>query len=330
MTVSSGQLLQVLLDQGVKGIADLRAADRGESGSTFLATDSSGQASVVKVLPAAEADAAGHLQDLDTTVRRLRERGYPAPQLLGSGYTDGLLFWIQEVLPGTPLDSRAGITDHQGLAPLLPALIRANDAQAGLDAGRLLLSDLVRTTLAVGGDGYCLHATLERDPGTRDLLALLRDTGERHGGDIPDRGDYVHYDFNPANLLSDGTSLTGVIDLNPPVISGDRAFDLATLLFYCYDHDALRDGLRSRLLGLAAPGVAATYLAHIVLRQVEWSIRHYPGATGTQRHLRLARLAVDDLVRLSVLSHRAEAAMDPWHIRRAPAVLVLAGSGDHR
>jgi hypothetical protein len=28
-----------------------------------------------------------------------------------------------------------------------------------------------------------------------------------------------------------------VIDINPPVLAGDRAFDLATPLFSCYDHD---------------------------------------------------------------------------------------------
>jgi len=36
-------------------------------------------------------------------------------------------------------------------------------------------------------------------------------------------------------LLSDGTGITGVIDVNPPVLAGDRAFDLATMLFYFYE-----------------------------------------------------------------------------------------------
>lgn len=112
-------------------------------------------------------------------------------------------------------------------------------------------------------------------------------------------GDYVHFDFSPANLLSDGTTVTGVIDVNPPVITGDRAFDLATMLFYAYDHDVLRETLRARLLELADPGAAATYLAHMVLRQVEWSLRHYPDAPATQRHLRLAEhIAADFLAGL--------------------------------
>jgi hypothetical protein len=36
-------------------------------------------------------------------------------------------------------------------------------------------------------------------------------------------------------------------------------------------------------------------LAHIVLRQVEWSVRHYPAAPATQRHLHLARLIIEDI-----------------------------------
>lgn len=101
--------------------------------------------------------------------------------------------------------------------------------------------------------------------------------------------------LHPANLLSDGTAITGVIDINPPVLAGDRAFDLATLLFYVYDHNDLRDLLRARLLELAGPRAACAYLAHMVLRQVDWSLRHHPAAAATRRHLRLAKLIISDI-----------------------------------
>jgi len=42
------------------------------------------------------------------------------------------------------------------------------------------------------------------------------------------------------NLLSDGQGITGVVDVNPPPVHGDRAFDLATLAFYVYDAGELR------------------------------------------------------------------------------------------
>jgi hypothetical protein len=86
-----------------------------------------------------------------------------------------------------------------------------------------------------------------------------------------------------------------VIDINAPVLAGDRAFDLATLLFYVYDQDQIRARLGARLLELASYQAIRGYLAHIVLRQVDWSVRHYPAAPATRRHLRLARLVIADI-----------------------------------
>ena len=80
---------------------------------------------------------------------------------------------------------------------------------------------------------------------------MMRRIGEACSPAIPAADDFVHYDFTLANLLSGGTTITGVIDVNPPVLAGDRAFDLATLLFYLYDQDDIRDPLRARLLELA-------------------------------------------------------------------------------
>jgi hypothetical protein len=67
------------------------------------------------------------------------------------------------------------------------------------------------------------------------------------------------------------------------------------LLFYAYDHDGIRARLGARLLELAGPQAVRGYLAHIVLRQVDWSVRHYPRAPATRRHLRLARHIITDI-----------------------------------
>jgi Ser/Thr protein kinase RdoA (MazF antagonist) len=275
----------------------LAPTDGGESGNVFRASGRSGAVSIVKVLPGTGPETAGSLRVLGETVSALRERGYPAPRLLATGEVPGYSFWVQELLHGAPLDRAGGAPDLAALARLLPELIRLNDAQAGLDpgSGRHRWPELIRRTLTTGADGYCVHETLAASPGTRHLLDAVRRTGDRHGADVPAGGDFVHYDFTPANILSDGSSITGVIDINAPVIAGDRAFDLAVPLFYCYDHDNLRAALWRRLLDLAAPGVACAYLAHIVLRQADWSLRFHPGEPTTRRHLRLAEMAVADI-----------------------------------
>jgi hypothetical protein len=174
-------------------------------------------------------------------------------------------------------------------------LFRLNDAQAGLGDGGTDWRDLMTTTLLEGGDGYCLHSTMAARPDTRELLATVRGIGASCGAAIPPGVDFTHFDFHFLNLLSDGATITGVVDINPPPLAGDRAFDLATMVFYVYDHDELRRRILDRLFGLAGRQAARAYLAHMVLRQVEWSVRHYPSAPATQRHLRLARLILGDI-----------------------------------
>jgi Ser/Thr protein kinase RdoA (MazF antagonist) len=294
--ISPAGLLPLLREHAGLDLAALTRASGGESHSTFWATDRSGTVSVLKIVPGAGPDAVAQLRDLDALTGRLRDRGYPAPRILAIGQVPGLVFWMQQRLPGSTLDRRGpGARRAAALARLLPELLRLNNAQAGLGAGGPGWRDLIARTLTAGGDGYCVHATLQARPDTREMLRTLRQIGDRCCAAIPDGGDYVHFDFTPANLLSDGRSITGVIDLNPPALAGDRAFDVATLLFYGYDHDDLRRPLSARLHELTSSGAARAYLAHMVLRQVEWSLRHYPGAPATRHHLRLAGLVMLDI-----------------------------------
>ncbi len=286
-----GRLRVVLTERAGMDVVALRPADGGESKSAFLVTDRTGTVSVLKIMPDPGAEGPGYLRTMDGILTRLRRRGYPAPRLSAFGTAEGLLYWVQERLPGSPLDTRdAGL-----VLRLLPELFRLNDAQAGLGTGKPGWRELIVRTLTEGGDGYCLHATLSS--AAPEILHAVRGIGERHGDSIPDGGDYVHFDFNPANLLTDGSSITGVIDINPPALAGDRAFDLATLLFYGYYHEEVRDRLWTRILELTSRPAARAYLAHMVLRQVEWSLRHYPDAAATRRFVHLAVLTIDDIGR---------------------------------
>lgn len=282
--LGAGGLRRVLREQAGLDLAALVPADGGESASTFLGTGQDGTVSVLKISPNATADSVGRLREL---VAGLRRRGYPAARLLGFGQVAGMAFWLQERLPGTVL----------GRAPgwLLPEVLRLNDAQAGLGDGTRRLSELITATLTVGGDGYCVHGTLQARRDTRDLLAAVRRTADRCLPAIPERGDFVHYDFTLANLLTSGGGISGVIDINPPALTGDRAFDLATMLFYLYDRDDIRERLRRRALELTDRRALNAYLAHMLLRQVDWSLRHHPGTRATAHHVRLARLVAADL-----------------------------------
>ena len=289
------RLLSLVRAQSGLDLVELSPTGAGESGTTFWGKDRDGTLSLLKIRPGPAREPVAYLQALDAVPGRLRARGYPAPRMLAIGPAAGQAFWIQERLPGSVLESSRQAASSPALARLMPELIRLNDAQAGLGDGCGGWPELLTRTLTHGGDGYCLHSTLATRPGLRDLLEIARRIGDSCGPAIPAGRDFVHFDFAPANLLTDGTAVTGVIDVNPPLLTGDRAFDLATLLFYLYDHDDIREALRGRLLELSSWQVARAYLAHMALRQVDWSVRHHPQANKTGHHLELARLVVADI-----------------------------------
>jgi streptomycin 6-kinase len=83
-------------------------------------------------------------------------------------------------------------------------------------------------------------------PDTRELLSALHRIGEKCGPAVPSSVDFTHFDLHFLNLLSGGQVIAGVIDVNPPPLRGDRAFDLATLVFSVYDHDELRRPILAR------------------------------------------------------------------------------------
>ena len=120
----------------------------------------------------------------------------------------------------------------------------------------------------------------EHSDETRALLARLRriaDAAQRI--DVSDR-DVVHYDFSPHNVLVDGDRITGVVDWDGAT-NGDAAFDLVTLAAFTYDY-AVRDELLAAAAQLTDPRALALYAAHMVLRQVDWSLRNHD-ATSKSR-----------------------------------------------
>jgi hypothetical protein len=155
------------------------------------------------------------------------------------------------LLPAIPAHGERRWVGGDGLATASDDRARRSADGVGLGDGTRQLSGLIAATLTAGGDGYCVHATLEARPDTRDLAAVVRQTADRCLA-VPERDDFVHYDFTLADLLTTGPGISGVIDINPPALTGDRAFDLATLLFYLYDRHDIHERLRGRALELTS------------------------------------------------------------------------------
>lgn len=285
------------------GLVVVGACGGGETGTAHLVQDRDGREWVLK-WAAAGPGAEGDLARLVRLVEALRADGYPAPEHLVTGVTGPVAYWVQSRMPGSPVQPEGGAEapSDEVLDRLVPELLGLVDRHAG----RGDLADppwpawLLRT-LDVGGDGYCLHSTMEQTPATARMLARIRHIAGVCRDAPVARHDIVHFDFSYANVLTDGATVTGVVDWNVPfpgALQGDRAFDIATLLFYAYDRPRTRDRLWAALLDRCTSPAAALFLAHLTLRQVEWSTRHHPATPTHHRFLTLAEAVLDDVTAL--------------------------------
>jgi Phosphotransferase enzyme family len=229
--------------------------DGGEFGAQRL-LDENGRRWVLKQQPAGLAP---------QTTAALRPLGYPAPAYLLGG--DG--YCIQEELPGEPLGG------WRVAAP--PRILELNELQAGraVDEDRSWPAAVVDSVF-VGGTDYMILATLERHSDeARELLRCCESAVERHASSLTTVGDVVHWDFTGSNILVRGDEVTGVIDWGG-TCSGDRLFDLATFLYYARGH---APKLRAYVVDRVGEEGLSVYLAHLVIRQAEWSVRlHGEGA----------------------------------------------------
>lgn len=217
---------------------------------------------------------ADRFRSAQVATETLRRLGYPAPHYRYGGVIGETGYSIHEALPGQPLGTV--------MLSLLPRLLELNRLQR--ERSPLPADDwwhwLVQSVL-VGCGSYCLPQSLEAySPRTRALLDRLQALASTVT-DVPMRTtDIVHLDFHPGNILVQHGAISGVIDWDG-VRSGDASFDLVTLLFYTRDA-AVRQVLWSSLDALSSPAAIGLGLAHLVVRQLDWSIRYHadPVVTG--------------------------------------------------
>jgi hypothetical protein len=264
-----------------------RITDRylgGEQGAVGLANAESVRF-VLKWRPGAR-DLDG-MQEVIRIVDRLRSRWYPVTRYVVRGLHPSGAYVVQSALPGAQLKR---LTASQ-----IAQVVALNDRQRGLATPSTppwparVVNDVLQ-----GGDGYCLLDPMrQHSPATARLLEIVQGIVGQHRDLATPTDDIVHFDFQPSNILAMPDKISGVVDWDG-ACAGDRAFDLTTLLFYVYDQDAPREALWRRLGEIAESRATAVYLAHLIHRQVDWSIRHHPPET-VDRWLERARVVLQDL-----------------------------------
>lgn len=231
----------------------------GEVGAARL-VDESGRRFVLKHQPAGLAG---------PTANALRPLGYPIPRVVAEGRDHH----VQEELPGRPAGGW-GVAEQAVMARLL----ELNELQAGraVDDDASWPATIVES-VTTGFDEFCVVETLERHSrASRELIRRSRDVVDRHASSLTSSRDVVHMDFTLANVLLEAGDVTGVIDW-AGTRSGDRLFDLATLVYYA--RGRAPDLERYVVERIGREGLSV-YLAHMAVRQSDWSLRHHGVAAG--------------------------------------------------
>ncbi|HVB65636.1 MAG TPA: aminoglycoside phosphotransferase family protein [Nitrolancea sp.] len=239
----------------------------GEQGA-FAIVDPEGKRFVLKWRSAAPV--APFLPAREMT-ERLYARGYPLPRYTCDGSVDGQSYAIQQMLPGVPmgrLESR-----------YISRLLELNDLQACIAPSSVRgWREMLVLSVLRGFDEYCVIASLrDYSSSTADLLAHVQALVTANADVILPTNDIVHFDFNLSNILVEDGQISGVVDWDAPC-AGDRSFDLATLLFYADDGPELRATLAQHVLDRSSREALQLYLAHMIVRQLDWSIRHHERA----------------------------------------------------
>jgi hypothetical protein len=237
---------------------------------TYAVADARGQQGVLK-LWTPDPTFVQRQQELAAALEGLHARGYPAPCSLVVGCTPSICYSISELLPGVP---------GRAMTPsLVPQFLTLNALQRGhAPAGWHEWPERIITTVLEGGDGYCLLEPLRTySAETATLLARLQEYVACFGKATYETRDLVHFDVNPTNILIQAGTITGVIDWQDPC-AGDCTFDVVTVLFYAWDEVSVRQPLWANAIARVGPHTLGVYLAHLILRQVDWAIRHHGDA----------------------------------------------------
>lgn len=265
--LDAGLVLGQLAD--VRGIvlADEGPCPGGQVGAVYVRWPD-GHRSVLTWQPAGSPDTA---RQTAKVLDIARAAGVPAPRYeLVEAVPSGVVI-VQELLPGrTPANTVGRRT--------VEAMVEVNERCRGLltDHDGLPAPSLY---LRTSGPGFCLHESLaDYDRRTADLLAAIHEIGTT----TPDHlsgNDLVHLDFHPENVLVDASgAMTGVIDWDA-ACRGNGDFDLVTLRFdLARRAPALGRWLDRLVRGHVPDDVLRICWAHMSLRMVDWSIRHFTPA----------------------------------------------------
>jgi aminoglycoside phosphotransferase (APT) family kinase protein len=257
-------------DAGGPDLAVVAPLPGGSVGAAIVRSPD-GHESVLKLLPPPIAGSdAPDLATVDALVDAARAVGVPAPAHEGRfELGDGAVATLQERAPGVEVTQVSDAFVERMLELARVRVGAVPPSLRGAPSPLYLIDD---------GPGFCLHGPLrDRDARTRDLLARIETIGAQCD-DAPG-DDVVHFDYHGGNVLvapNDPDDIVAVVDWTG-ARAASIALDLASMLFdlsWWPDHS--RAPVEAELRSMVTETQFLALWAHMALRLVDWSIRHFP------------------------------------------------------
>lgn len=244
-----------------------RYAD-GENEGAYALADAAGVRYVLKryeheqIVP--------RLERARTITAYLRSKGAPVPTYHSiETLPDGPTYAILSALPGAP--SRA-LTNDQ-----LQRFLALNDLQEGQAISHEQNWSSYATAVVFDGESGWADSLRTYSQATRSLLNSLQRLVMGKEACCAKTDDIVHGDLSPGNVLVEEGRVSGIVDWDAAGC-GDRAFDLAKVLYYSYKDGPIRQRLRDRILELSSHDTLRVYMVYNILAQLDWSIHHHQPA----------------------------------------------------
>jgi hypothetical protein len=244
---------------------------QSDEGAWFAVDAADGRPVVLKAYP--DQGAVLRFEMLVRSLEVLLERGYPVPVYGPVVVVPGVTLVVQSVLPG--------ITGHRIGPRLVQRVLELNELQVDVPApvNPLSWGAFVVHSLVEGENGWAMHEPLRsHSSSTRQLLGRIEGIGHQTESHRFHADGVVHLDLHGGNMLLDGDdSLVGVVDWDGACF-GDRRFDLVSFAHHLTTTGSagLAEPVWALLEAVVDPHVLRAYVAHMVLRLVDWQIRHDP------------------------------------------------------
>lgn len=277
---------RIATEHGLRFALRGRAVHGQSDEGAWFATDADGRAVVLKAYP--DEGAVLRFEMLVRSLDVLLERGYPVPVYGPVIVVPGVTLVVQSVLPG--------ITGHTVGPHLVQQVLELNELQADVPApvNPLSWGAFVVHSLVEGENGWAMHEPLRAHSSrARRLVGVIEGIGHQTESHRFHPDGIVHLDLHTGNMLLDSDdSLCGVVDWDGACY-GDRRFDLVTFAHHLTStgNGRLAVPVWALLEAIVDPHVLRAYVAHMVLRLVDWQIRHDPSDVTDQLDVGEALLA---------------------------------------